>query len=62
MAETDRIIDNARTQVLVSRLTAGRAKTIQLPGHHTLEFEPDPQPLFEAITGAVQDLDGSSVA
>jgi alpha-beta hydrolase superfamily lysophospholipase len=61
LAETDRIIDNARTQESVTRLTGGRAKVIQLPGHHTLEFEPDPQPLFDAMTRAIHEVEGLPV-
>ena len=49
LASRDRIIDNARTAELARRLTAGRCAVHELPGAHTLEFEPDPQPLYAAI-------------
>lgn len=49
LAETDRIIDKERTRGLLGRLTIGEPRVIVLPGHHTLEFEPDVQPLLRAL-------------
>jgi alpha-beta hydrolase superfamily lysophospholipase len=50
LAEKDRIIDNARTRTFLARF-AGRDKDIiEYPGaHHTLEFEPDPEPFIRDI-------------
>jgi alpha-beta hydrolase superfamily lysophospholipase len=53
LAETDRIVDNQRTRAIVAHLTAGAADTRVLPGCHSLEFEPDPQPLYDALRGAM---------
>jgi alpha-beta hydrolase superfamily lysophospholipase len=44
LAERDRVIDNARTRAFVGRFPA-ETEIIEYPGaHHTLEFEPDPEP------------------
>lgn len=55
LASRDRIIDNPRTRRLVDRLTAGRAVVHELPGAHTLEFEPDPAPLLDVLRTAARD-------
>ncbi|MFA6135311.1 MAG: alpha/beta fold hydrolase [Phycisphaerae bacterium] len=52
LAAHDRIINNDATRQVVDRLTAGRAVVKTLDGSHTLEFEPDPSPLFGAIVDA----------
>jgi acylglycerol lipase len=45
LAETDRIIDNARTRALVEAMPSPRRRIATYPGsHHTLEFDPDPEP------------------
>ncbi len=49
----DRIIDSERCRQAVERMTAGRAETTVLEGAHTLEFEPNPQPLYEALAAAL---------
>ncbi len=54
LSERDRIIDNAATQKLVSRLAGARLEVRQLPGAHTLEFEVDPQPLYDTLITAVE--------
>jgi alpha-beta hydrolase superfamily lysophospholipase len=42
LAEKDRIIDNGRTQMFVSRFASRDQTVIEYAGaHHTLEFEPD---------------------
>lgn len=47
LAELDRIIDNARTRDFVRRLDWPGRRIIEYPSaHHTIEFEPDPQPFF----------------
>ena len=53
LASRDRIIDSARAAEVVRRLTAGRCQVKELPGAHTLEFEPDPAPLHEALAAAL---------
>lgn len=53
LADGDRIVDNRRTREQVERLTDGRGVVVELPGAHTLEFEPDPSPLYEALDAAV---------
>ncbi len=47
----DRIIDNAATRAYVQRLASADRTVFEFPeAHHTLEFEPDPLPVFEAVT------------
>lgn len=50
LAEGDRIIDNQATADRADRLTAGAGETVTLRGAHTLEFEPDPAPLYDTLT------------
>lgn len=57
LAEGDRIIDNARTRRLAGHLTAGRARVVQLPGQHTLEFEPAPREFFDAIAEGMSEAE-----
>ncbi|MBS3733583.1 MAG: alpha/beta fold hydrolase [Phycisphaerae bacterium] len=54
LARRDRIIDNAATRTAMDRLTDGRAATVELDGAHTLEFEPDPTPLCDALVAALR--------
>lgn len=49
LAGADRIIDNGESRTIVSRLTGGKARVVEMPGHHTLEFEPDPAGLLEVL-------------
>jgi alpha-beta hydrolase superfamily lysophospholipase len=53
LSSRDRIIDSAATADVVRRLTAGRCAVKELPGAHTLEFEPDPSPLHQALADAL---------
>jgi alpha-beta hydrolase superfamily lysophospholipase len=53
LARRDRIIDNAATRSAVERLTGGAARVVELDGAHTLEFEADPTPLYDALAEAV---------
>jgi alpha-beta hydrolase superfamily lysophospholipase len=47
LAGRDRIIDNARTRAWFEQLASADREVIEYPeAHHTLEFEPDPAPLF----------------
>lgn len=52
LAGRDRIIDNDATREVVRRLTADQAVIRELDGSHTLEFEPDPSGLYDALTAA----------
>ena len=46
----DRIIDNRRTRAYVGRFAATDRQVIEYPeAHHTLEFEPDPGPVFRDV-------------
>lgn len=53
LARTDRIIDNPQTLAMVERLTDGRAVVQEFDGCHTLEFESDPRPFFEAVAASL---------
>jgi alpha-beta hydrolase superfamily lysophospholipase len=56
LAGRDRIIDNARTRAFVRRLDwPGRQITEYEEAHHTLEFEPDPEPFFEDLVEWIAD-------
>jgi alpha-beta hydrolase superfamily lysophospholipase len=49
LAEHDRIIDNARTRQYVEQFAGEYKIIVEIPGaHHTLEFEPDPEPAIDA--------------
>jgi alpha-beta hydrolase superfamily lysophospholipase len=51
LAEQDRIIDNARTRRFVERFAAADKRIVEYPGaHHTLEFEPEPQPFLADLS------------
>lgn len=50
LAGKDRIIDNARTRAYFQRLASADKEVIEYPeAHHTLEFEPDPTPVFADV-------------
>ena len=49
LADRDRIIDNAATAELAERLTGAAGESVTLAGAHTLEFEPDPAPLYDTL-------------
>ena len=53
LARRDRIIDNAATQAIIHRLTAGKAKVEELDACHTMDFEPDPTAFYTRLTAAV---------
>jgi len=55
LASDDRIINNVSTARLMRRLTGGRMTLQQIAGCHTLEFEPDPAVLYEALIAATAD-------
>jgi alpha-beta hydrolase superfamily lysophospholipase len=51
LAGEDEIIDNARTRQYVERFASRDKKVIEYAGtQHTLEFEPDPKPIFADLT------------
>lgn len=50
LAGQDRIIDNVATRRFVERFAAKDKEIIEYPsGHHTLEFEPDPEPFINDL-------------
>jgi alpha-beta hydrolase superfamily lysophospholipase len=49
LASRDRIVHNARTSAACERLAGARLRTVELPGCHTLEFEPDRRGLDAAL-------------
>jgi alpha-beta hydrolase superfamily lysophospholipase len=51
LAETDPIIDNAPTRALVYSMAVRRRVVVYPGSHHTLEFEPDPEPYFRDLAG-----------
>ncbi|MBI5723235.1 MAG: alpha/beta fold hydrolase [Planctomycetes bacterium] len=61
LAGNDRIIDNARTMEIVNRLTARKVRVHELPGRHTLEFENDPRPLYQALLDSIQRAEADPV-
>ena len=50
LSREDRIIDNSQTREIVDRLTDGAARVVDLPGCHTLEFEPDCSEFHTSLT------------
>jgi acylglycerol lipase len=61
LAGQDRIIDNARTKAFIRRLPWSQREITEYgPAHHTLEFEPDPEPFFaELVSSVVEGREGS---
>lgn len=52
LAGRDRIIDNERVRQYVDGFKSTDKRVIEYPeAHHTLEFEPDPTPFFNDLTG-----------
>ncbi len=50
LAEHDRIVHNARTRAYVERFATPDKQIIEYPGaHHTLEFEPNPDPYIDTV-------------
>jgi alpha-beta hydrolase superfamily lysophospholipase len=50
LAGQDRIIDNEKTKAYFARLASADRRVIEYPqAHHTLEFEPDPTPVFADV-------------
>lgn len=56
LAEHDRIIDNAATRDYFARFGSTDRTVIEYPeAHHTLEFEPDPEPFFADLIAWLSD-------
>ena len=53
LARRDRIIDNVATRSAVERLTAGRARVVEVDACHTIEFEPDVRGFYDLLCEAV---------
>ena len=49
LAAEDRIIDNRATEAFFGTFAAADRTVRTFSGHHTLEFEPNPQPFFAAL-------------
>ncbi|MGL4552360.1 MAG: alpha/beta fold hydrolase [Gemmataceae bacterium] len=57
LAGEDRITDNAGTKRYADAHLAGEMTLIEYPGaSHTLEFEPDPAPVFRDVAGWLNSL------
>ena len=54
LADRDRVIDSAATEAALRRLAGPRLEVLRLPGSHTLEFESNPRPLYDALIAAVR--------
>jgi alpha-beta hydrolase superfamily lysophospholipase len=51
LAGQDRIIDNQLTRAYLERFATAHKTVIDYPqAHHTLEFEPDPKPIFNDLS------------
>ena len=50
LAGRDRIIDNAKVRAYFERFASSRRTVLEFrQAHHTLEFEPDPKPIFDDL-------------
>jgi alpha-beta hydrolase superfamily lysophospholipase len=51
LAGKDRILDNGRTKTFFKQFATPQKRVIEYPeAHHTLEFEPDPEPFIHDLT------------
>jgi alpha-beta hydrolase superfamily lysophospholipase len=63
LAGKDRIVDNERTRRFVERFASPEKTVIEYPeAHHTLEFEPDPQPIFADVKNWIAKFSRESSA
>ncbi len=53
LSNRDRIIDSDAAEASIRRITAADPHVVRLDGAHTLEFEQDPQPLYDALIAAL---------
>jgi len=59
LAGQDRICDNQRTKQYFNRI-GGAKHLVEFPScHHTLEFEPDPLPYFQALVHWLEEITSS---
>ena len=57
LAGQDRIIDNARTKAFFERFASTNKRLLSYPeAHHTLEFEPDPEPFIHDLVGWLTEV------
>jgi len=57
MAGKDQILDNARTKAYFEKFAAENKRMIEYAdAHHTLEFEPDPEPFINDLIGWLQEV------
>ncbi len=56
LSNRDRIIDSDAAETIIRRITAADPKIVRLDGAHTLEFEEDPQPLYDALIAALNRM------
>jgi alpha-beta hydrolase superfamily lysophospholipase len=57
VAGRDRILDNAKTRAYFESFASQNKRLIDYPdAHHTLEFEPDPEPFINDLTGWLSDV------
>ena len=49
LSQNDKIIDNKKTSLTVQKLTSNRARILEIPGEHTLDFEENKSEFFEAL-------------
>src|SRR5262249_33119380 len=63
LAGRDRIIDNERTRAYFARFASADKQVIEYPeAHHTLEFEPDPTPVFADLARWLGRVGGAGPA
>jgi len=57
LAEHDRIINNKATRSLIYSMTARKRVITYAGAHHTLEFEPDPEPYFADLVAWIDQVE-----
>ncbi len=57
LAGKDRILDNARTKAYFEKFASENKRLIVYPdAHHTLEFEPDPEPFINDLIAWLNEM------
>jgi alpha-beta hydrolase superfamily lysophospholipase len=60
LAGKDRILDNAKTRSYFERFVSRHKRLLEYPqAHHTLEFEPDPEPFIHDLTSWLSEVTAS---